>query len=51
MKITIKIQSPHLNEIFYSLLLNKNMVATWTLVQAKSTPINVLAKFMSHKVF
>lgn len=44
MKMTIEIQSPDLNEFFYSFFLNKNLVATWTLVQAKSTPINVLAK-------
>ncbi len=32
----------HISMIFF--FLDKNMVATWTLVQAKSTPINVLAK-------
>ncbi len=51
MKMTIEIQSPDLNEFFYSFFLNKNLVATWTLVQAKSTPINVLAKFMSQQSF
>jgi len=42
--MTFEIQSPHLNDFYYYFFLDKNMVATWTLVQAKSTPINVLAK-------
>ncbi len=49
--MTIEIQWPHLNDFFNSFFSNKNLVATWTLVQAKSTPIIVLAKFMSHNFF